>query len=188
MLKYSFTRREKALILVLAVVLVAVAWFVFVYQGTSEQITKIEGELATVESEISLDTARVAKLEQMREDVAKRKAEGARAVEMPKYDNIKPLMTQLNNVMSAADTYTLTFDDLQSDGGQYMLRGVRIDYGTQTFRAAEDLARTLSNGQYPCSVDTMSIVDKTTSSASVRGNSTSPVTASVHVTFYEQLG
>jgi hypothetical protein len=183
MLTYKMSRREKALVLVFAIILVAVAWFVFVYQNTTDQITKIEGELSTVQSQTQLMEARASQIDQMKAEIEQRKAEGAKPVEVPEYDNIQPLMAQLNRIMSAAASYSLSFDDLDTSNAGYVARGVRIDYESSSYEAAESIVDALAAGKYPCRVDTISINDKSTKASSSKD---APVSASVHVTFFEK--
>lgn len=194
MLTYTFSRREKALILVFALILVAVAWFWFVFQNTTNRMTAIDGEIATIKSEVEIEQVRLTQLNSMTQTVEQRKAEGAKKTVMPTYDNLQPLMTQLNSIMATADTFTLTFDELNRENADYIRRGVRVDYSCDTFKKAESVVNSLAGGMFPCSVDSVVINDPT----AVAGNTAnrgvgwttagnnSMVTASVHVTFFEK--
>ena len=195
MLTYTFTRREKALILVFALLLVAIAWFWFVYQNTTNAMYKIDEELTTVQSEIDIQQARLTQMNSMAQVVEQRKAEGAKKTVMPVYDNLQPLMTQLNSIMSKADSFTLSFDQLDRENPEYVMRGVRIDYTCDSYKKAEAIVKALAGGDYPCSIDTVAISDpnagKSATSTSGIGWSTTTkdgkVQASVHVTFFESL-
>lgn len=185
MLTYKMSRREKALVLILALILVAVAWFVFVYQGTNEQITKIEGEISTTESQIELMGARANQITQMEEEIAEQKAKGVKPIEVPAYDNMQPLMAQLNKIMAAATSYSLSFDDLDTSNSAYVARGVRIDYEVPSYADAEAIVHALAEGKYPCRIDTVSIKEKSSKSSKSTSSDTA-VSASVHVTFFEK--
>lgn len=183
MLTYKMSRREKILVLIFAIILVGVAWFVLVFQNSANQLTSIEGELSTVESQISIMQTRAGQIDQMQSVIDQRKAEGAKPVEVPDYDNIQPLMAQLNKIMSAAASYSLSFDDLDTTNAGYVARGVRIDYETGSYADAEAIVYSLASGKYPCRVDSISINDKSAKSSSSKG---AAVSASVHVTFFEK--
>ena len=194
MLTYTFSRREKALIMIFAIILVAIAWFWFVFRGTSDQMASLDGEIATVQSEIDIEQARVAQMNSMSKVVEQRKAEGAKKMIMPTYDNLQPLMAQLNRIMAAADTFTLTFDPLDRENPEYIKRGVRIDYSCGTYKAAEAIVNAIAGGEYPCSIDSVAINDPTVlqkgkSSSGIGWSSTKAndkVSASTHVTFFEK--
>ena len=182
MLTYTFTRREKALLLVLALVLIVIVWFIFVYQSTTNKVIQLEGEIAAVQSEISIAETRVAQKQQMTSTIEQRKAEGVQPTIMPYYDNMQALMEELNYIMSAAQNYSLSFDSLTEDEKHHVLRGARIDYSTASFQDAEAIVRSLAGGRYPCRIDSVNIVN----SDSLRDGVAS-TTASVHVTFFEQI-
>ena len=180
MLTYTFSRREKFLLLILAIVLVAIAWFVFVFQRSSDEVIRLDGEIATTQAQITAASTRVDKMHNMQAVIDKYKGAGIEPSVIPAFDNMTNLMSELNRIMAAADAYVMTFDVLDAESSaDYVLRGVRIDYSCGTSAQAEAIVRALSNGKYPCSIDSLAIVDSSTGS--------SGVSASVHVTFYEKV-
>ncbi len=182
MVTYKLSRREKALLLVFVIVLVALVWFVFVYRNTTDRYNQLESEIQTVETTIEIDTARVNQMAVMKQVIEQRKAEGAQTTKVPEYDNVKPLMDELNSIMGAAETYSLTFDDLDTTTStEYVYRGVRIDFSCGSYSTAESIVNALANGAYPCVIDSVSIVDNT-----ARYGANARVSSSVHVTFFEK--
>ena len=187
MLTYTFTRREKALLLVLALMVLLIVWFVFVYQGTTNEITRIEGEIGDTKMMVEADQTRVNQLSNMRATVEQRKAEGAVPKSMPEYDNIRLVMAELNNTMAKAKTYTLTFDDLVFEE-THVVRGVRVDYTSNNYKGAEAIVRALAEGAYPCRIDsvTMDTSAKVRSAVSDRTVVSKEMKTSAHVTFFEK--
>ena len=173
--------------LVLALMVLLIVWFVFVYQGTTNEITRIDGEIAETNTVIEADRARVNQLASMRSTVEQRKAEGATPKPMPEYDNIRMLMAELNGTMSKAKSYTLTFDDLVREE-KYVARGVRIDYTSNNYKNAEAIVRALAEGSYPCRIDSvvMNTVNKVRSAVSDRTVISSEMNTSIHATFFEK--
>lgn len=187
MLTYTFSRREKALMLVLVVILLAVAWFVLVFQRTTNEVTRLDGEIAAAQTQVGIATTRVSQMEMMKAAIAEYEAAGARMVDIPEFDNVEPLMAELNGIMGAASTYTLSFDALDTEtSDQYVLRSVRIDFATGSYDGAEAIIDALANGSYPCVIQSVSISDGSTNSR-VRGATGSDVvSASAYVTFLEK--
>ena len=181
MLSYQFSTREKILLFALALVVVAVAWYMLVFQNTSAQITSLNGQIADTQSTIAVESARAAQLSQMQSEIDRYKAQGATPVEMPAYDNMQPLMTELNSVMGMADTYTLSFDQLDTSG-TYVKRGVSIDFGCGSYGAAVSIVNALAHGRFPCVVDSFAVVDGSSRSSRTAASTS----ASVHVTFFEK--
>ena len=188
MLTYTFTKREKALLLVLALVVVAIVWFVFVYQNTTNRLIAIEGELATNQSLVTTAETQVAQQAQMESSIEQHKANGDKPTLMPAYNNLKSLMNELNTIMAAAETYSLAFDELTQDEQNHVLRGVRIDYSTANYKAAEKIVNSLAGGKYPCRIDSVTIANSTSENSGSRSSTTKGSTnASAHVTFFEEL-
>ncbi|MBQ9041567.1 MAG: hypothetical protein IJ111_02000 [Eggerthellaceae bacterium] len=191
MITYKLSRREKALLAILAVVVLAIAWFILIFQNTTQQIDRLESEISTVESTIEIDTARVSQLAMMKQVIEERKAEGAQMTEVPTFDNMQPLMAELNGIMGVTDTYTLTFDELDREtSSEYVYRGVRIDFGCGSYGTAESVVAALANGTFPCVIDSVAITDSSarvgSSSRVGTSSSGSTVSAYIHVTFFEK--
>lgn len=183
MLTYTFSKREKIMLAILAVLLIAIGWFELVYVNTSEQIRSIESQIEATNDSITIEQTRLAKKQEMEKVIEKRKAEGAKATPIPEYDNIRPLMAELNNVMSKAENYTLSFDALDTESTEYVLRGIGMQFGCSSYAAAEEIVALIADGSYPCIVDAVNISDAGTTN--VRSNG-SNVQATIHVVFYER--
>ena len=187
MLTYTFSRREKALLLLLAIVMVIIVWFIFVYQGTTNRITELEGEISATQTQISVDETRVAQQTQMQSVIDQRKAEGAEPTIMPDYDNMQSLMAELSGIMAAAESYTLSFDQLAEDEQGHILRGVVVNYTTADYQAAEKIVESLAEGRYPCRIDSVSTSIHYEGVDILLGKrGTAKTDASVHVTFFEK--
>lgn len=188
MLTYTFSRREKILILCFAILLLIVVWFVFVFQRTSDEITRLDGEIASVQNEMTLATAKAGKMQAMQAVIDKSKAAGVQPRPVPKFDNMTQLMSELNGIMGITENYSISFDPLDTEtSSDYILRGVRIDYRTGSIGEAEAVVRALSQSAFPCSVDSVAISDSSRGGTG-RALTTSggAVSASVHVTFFEK--
>ena len=185
MLTYSLSKREKLLVLVLALILVALAWFMLVFQRTGDEITSLESQIANVESEIGVDQARIVQMNSMKSAIEEYEAAGKKAVEVPSYDNMKPLMSELNSVMKATDTYSISFDELNADSASgYVQRGVKIVFGCGSYDAAKTIVNALADGKFPCVIDAISITDNAAGGSS--RSSGSSVSVTLHLTYLEK--
>lgn len=185
MLTYTLSKREKALILLLVVVLVVIAWFMLVFQRTNDELVVIEGEIANVQSEMAVNEARIAQIESMKAVIAEHEKAGEKPLEVPDYDNMKPLMVELNNVLAAADTYAISFDDISVDSASgYVERGVKIEFGCESYDAAKVIVSALADGKFPCVIDSVSISDNTVGGLS--RSSGSNVSVSLKMTYLEK--
>jgi len=184
MLTYTFSKREKFLVTTLGILLLALMWYKFVYITTTDQTRELETQLERVEANIVTSQTKLAHKRQMERSIEQHKAAGDKQTPIPDYDNIKPLMAELDSIMAKTDSYTLAFDALDRESSEYVLRGVGMQFGCDTYAAAEKVVRSIADGKYPCIIDA---VDITTTNATVRARTRidSKVRASIHVVFYE---
>lgn len=194
MLTYTFSKREKALLVVLACMLVAVAWYVLVFQNVNSQVTLLNGQIANTQDQIIADTAKVAQVNSMQKTIDADKAKGMRAAALPSYDNVQALMAALNTTLSGKQ-FTMKFDDLDWSQNGVVKRGVTMNIGCGSYSDAKTVITALEKGTYPCSIDSVSITDNTfklTSMYSNIGSGSNSSTASAnfsvtaHCTYYEK--
>ncbi len=190
MLTYTLSRREKALLLVFAVFLLAIIWYHFVFVASTNQKTELDSQIATVQTQQQIARKKIANMKSMQKTIDQCKAEGVKPKIIPEYDNIRLLTAELNSVLAATESYTISFPELNK-GESYLERSVDIVYGCSSYEAAEEIVNTLANGSYPCSIGAVSIVDtsaRTDGSSSTRGLvAGSNVSVSLSVTYYEKL-
>lgn len=189
MLTYSLSRREKALLLVLAIVLLVIVWFVFVFQRTTNEVASLESKIAAVDSEKATLSTQVDRMHAMQATIEKYKAQGVAATPVPTFDNMTALMGELNGIMAQTTSYTLSFDDLDTEtSSEYILRGVTANYSCESFSDAEDVVSALAKGTFPCSIDSVSITDSSAGQSSrlTGAAGSGVVTAKVHITFFEK--
>lgn len=195
MLTYTFSRREKGLLAVLACVLVLVLWYQFVFVNVQNQTTALDGRINDAKDQLVVDQAKITQMSSMQKSIDGYKSQGLVPTNMPKYDNMQNLMTILNTTLSQTENYTLKFDDLDTKEAGVAKRGVSLTFGCASYDAAKATISSLQKGIYTCSVDSVSITDtaasKTTSTSNIGSGSTSTASKSAyavvaHLTFYEK--
>lgn len=186
MLTYTFSRREKVLIAVFTALLVAVGWYQLVYVTTTNQLMVLETELEEVESDIKASQTKLAKKKEMQNAIEQRRAAGTKPKPMPEYDNLKPLMSELDGIMAQASSYSLTFDSIDTESSEYVHRGVSMQFGCSSFKAADELVRTIADGTYPCIIDMVKIATTNKDALLVNKETTPNVVVNLHVVFFER--
>ena len=157
MLKYSFSTREKTLIAIFAVIILALLWYVLIFQGVNEQAQKLDSEIATAKETITIDTAKLTQQKNMQDAIDRYVASGAKVVETPKYDNIQNVMDQLNSILASTTSYTISFDDIESKDGDTVARGVSLTFGCGSYEEAVGILTSFARGDYPCRINECSI-------------------------------
>lgn len=188
MLKYSFSAREKVLIVGLSIALIVVAWYRFVFMNIQNQITNIDGQIANVQNQLTSYQTRSAKLEQMRKAVKDYQDQGVDPTFMPEYDNTKSLMAYLQSVLGAT-RYNISFDDpTYSEEDQTVHRSGTVSFETTSYEQARAISQQILRGPYPCQCDAFSIDDATLSAkANGSAQNSAKVSVTLEVTFFETL-
>ncbi len=150
MLSRRFTTREKILLLVLALILLAELYFLLVHQRVKREFAEARErtEIATVSYD--LESARAAKKQEMLDKI--RKATSDSGVHpLPDYDNSTNVVAYLNGVMAATEEYNLVFNTV--DFNNYVaIRPINMSFICRNYAAVRDIVAQLENGPYYCEV------------------------------------
>ena len=194
-LNYTFNKREKVLLLILALILLALLWYIFVWQNAANEKLRIDAEIAETEAQTLVANNRISKLGTMREAIEEQKAAGATPSNLPDYDNTTALMAQLDSVLSTTKDYRLSFDELERSDDGVISRGVTITFGCDSIEAGRAVMTKLENGPFACSIDSATITstnsaDNRTGNARVGVNTSrnvdSPYAVGLHAIFFEK--
>lgn len=172
MLNYSFSKREKFLLAILAVVAVIIAWYQLVFVNVQNQMAELDAKIAEVQDQAVQNQTKAAQYKKMSEEVEAYKAQGIAPIIVPNYDNTQSLMAYLNGVIPSDREYTIDFDDpvIAEDGTVH--RVGQITYETGSYEEARAVAQNIALGPYPCTVDSLSIVKKSKGGSSSDQNFT----------------
>ena len=178
----AFTNREKALMVVLAVVLLACVYYLFVFTPSQEVISNAKSQVAQLETEVTLQQTMAAQKSTMADELAERKASGAKPKKTAQYDSSDAFMKELNGILAGAQTYTLNFADPEkSDDGSTVRHSANINFTASSYTAAKDLIAKLVDGKYSSLVTDFSI---SAGDASTGGGAAS---GAVNIVYYETV-
>lgn len=188
MLKYTFSTREKALIVILAVIVLALLWYTLIFQNIDNQVKKVESDIATAQDKLAVDNAKLAQQKNMQDAIDRYVASGARIVPVPKYDNIQNVMTQLNVVLAGTSSFTMTFDDIKTTQSNTIERGVSLNFGCASYADAVNVLTNLARGPYPCRITECSISSSSNVPIAVpSGGNAVAYTVTAHLVYIENM-
>lgn len=178
----SFTKREKVLLIILAVLLVGCFYYLFVLQPALNTISSAESRYTALQDEILIQQTVALKKAELQQQIAEAEAAGVNQKTLPAYDNTKNELAALNGILAEANSYSITFAD--ADTSQSLIRrGVSISFTTDSYAAAQSVLAKLINCQYSCLVTDITITAGSAGSTS----STGSVSSTAAVTFFETL-
>lgn len=173
MMYRSFTTREKVLLLILALLLVGMAYYTVIHVPVTTQLSEIAIEKSEAEADVMIAQVKNVQLERMREELETLSADAASVAPVPAYDNVQNLMNLLNQTLAATNNFSVSFDAVDTSE-QFIRRTIHLTYTSADYNAAKNVVSTLLGGPYRCQASDFSL------SAADGG-----VTVTMAVTFFE---
>lgn len=182
-MNYTFTKREKTLILVLVLALLFCGYWFAIAMPVQNRIAEAnEQEVAALDESV-VEEAKAQQLQKMRDELADLdKTENFSQI--PNYDNLDRVMVQLGAILSTTKEYSLTFGELEYRA-DLVCRPISMDFTAANYAAAKNIIKNLYGCIYRCSINGISIV--TDSGDEVADVTRGRVNVSLAVTFYEQM-
>lgn len=166
----DFTNTEKILIAVLALVLIGLVYYQFVQRPVSEATNKYNNEAQNLEIEIDAAQQRAAKLNNLQNTLDELEAKGKLSY-MGSYNNSKPEVRFLNDLLADTLTYSIDFSSVTRKGDQ-IRRSFKLKYQTGGFRKARDILVNLQQGENRCLVSDVKCGISTSGLTTVEANAT----------------
>ena len=139
----ELTLREKVLLLILIVLVMALGYFKLLYEPVSDRIARYREDAAQEQLEIEQSAVKLAQLERMEQALAKLRADGGRKA-IPRFNNSEALLRELRGLLSATGEYSLDFGDGTTQQGYIVLRPVSMTYRTSTYEQSRAIIDRLS--------------------------------------------
>ncbi len=162
----EFTKREKVLLLIFAVLLIAVGYYKLLLEPINSQIESYRS--LTQEEQVQMETAQLqaVRMKQMEAEIAQAKAAGIERT-IPDYDNSAVLLPQLYQIMDSTIEYAMDFDEITFEGN-IAARPVRIEFETANYQKARRVIDKLCTTGYAMQIEDMTIQEaRTTDKRSV---------------------
>ena len=140
-MRHVFTTREKVLLVILAVLVIAVGYWKLILTPINDSIADLNAQTASEQDAILTNSARLSRMRQMQQELETLLADPD-AKPLPDYDNSERLLVELNTILSGTVDYTLSFGStyLLEDGGSIICRELLAKAGAAPAggTAAED--------------------------------------------------
>ncbi len=195
MLTRSFTRREKILLLVLVLVMMAGLYVLLVHNPVQNSLAQLETEREDEDLRLQVAQARMLKYSQMKAEMEEIFAMPEEQVTvMPHYDNAERLMVQLNHIFGELE-YDLNFSEVTFQD-KVATRGVQFSFRAPDYLTARSIIQQLSHTGNRSLMNTLNLAPAeetgfatANSRRDAAGESQNilagPLTVSGTITFYE---
>ncbi|MBR4474561.1 MAG: hypothetical protein IKS55_13090 [Oscillospiraceae bacterium] len=153
-LSRDFSRGEKLLLVFLALVLVGLAYYQFVDKAVRQSIEKANAEAESIKLELTAVNAKIQRMEEMQAELESIQSD-PNASYMGSYNNSKEELAFLNDVLKAADQYSISFSNVTRDGDQ-IRRNFSLQFTTTDFAGMERIIKQLCDGKMRCLINDIS--------------------------------
>ncbi len=179
-LNREFTTREKLLILLLCLILVGLAYYQFVDQPVRTALNNAHAERDSLLTELTAVNAKLTVMRRMRDEMEDITA-GGTVSEMKSYNNSKPEIALLNDILRGTPDYTITFADVTRDNDQ-IRRNFSLTFVSDKYESIQRIIKQLSESPYRCLVGDLKI-------SVTRGKTMAegPINVNTTATFFETM-
>lgn len=175
----DFTVREKIMLLVLTLILLAVGYYLVVDQPIRTAINEAKSQQEELSTEMMLLQTKAASLSRMQSELDSIE-QGGSLGKMESYNNSKAELDELNQLLQDANTYDISFSDVTRDG-DLIRRSFSLTFSASDYNKAADLVNSLCTGEWRCIVSDLRFV------AGDDNLETGSVNVGVTATFYETM-
>ena len=179
-LSRDFTLKEKLLLLLLGLILVGLAYYQFVDRPVRTALESARAEADSLSTELKTVEAKLERMRRMRSELEDVTAGGS-ASEMGSYNNSKEEYTILNDILSDALQYSITFANVTRDGDQ-IRRDFTLQFTTDDYEDMERKIAELTESHYRCMIGDLRCTASRDSNV-MEGN----ITVNGTATFYETM-
>lgn len=147
-MRHVFTTREKVLLVILAVLVIAVGYWKLILTPINDSIADLNAQTASEQDAILTNSARLSRMRQMQQELETLLADPD-AKPLPDYDNSERLLVELNTILSGTD-YTLNFGNTVplEDGSAIMCRPITLTFEVSSYTSARAVLDALHDSQY----------------------------------------
>ena len=174
----DFTRREKATLFGLLILLIGILYFQCVDRPVRTSINAAKAEALEIETEMSVVAAKVRQLTKMQNELDDVKGSGVLS-RMESYNNSSAEISFLYDILAETQQYNIEFSDITRNGDQ-IRRNFSLKFRTRDYDAMRNVITRLCASEYRC------LVDEIRCQRTINERE-SYVTANVTATFYETM-
>lgn len=179
-LSRDFTTKEKLLLLLLSLILVGLAYYQFVDQPVRTALEAARTEADSLRVELRTVDAKLERMRRMRAELEDVTA-GGTATEMGSYNNSKAEIASLNDILSEALQYSITFANVTRSGDQ-IRRNFTLQFTTDNYGVMEHMLSALSQNHHRCLIGDVRCTAARNESV-LEGN----ITVNATATFFETM-
>ena len=155
-MKRKLTPRELLLLGVLAVLAIVVGYITLFYMPTTAARDSALDEAESCKQQIDAARVRLAEKQRMERELDEIFEQNPNPLGLADYDNLQPVMVELNTILAATQSYSLNFATV--DATQSIIRReINITFTCNNYATAKIVLQRLHDSIYRCMLNNVSI-------------------------------
>ena len=185
MFQKAFSKREKALLIVLVLILIGALYVFTVHMPVTEGIETAQALIEDADMNIQIKLTRVQRMTAMSAEIQQMKDSGDMQ-ELPTYDYLPKEIAFLNSILGDATDFQLNFDtQFPKDGEEDILRRTaKISFVAKSYASAKQAISKLESSTFMDKIKDLSITPAERDSYDIMSG---PVKVALSITFFERM-
>ena len=171
-MKRKLTPREWMLLGVLAVLVIVVGYITLFYMPTTDARDAALAEAETCKQQTEAARIRLTEKQRMERELDEIFAQDPNPLGLADYDNLQPVMVELNAILAATENYSLSFATVDTTQS-IIRREISISFTCANYATAKIVLQRLHDSIYRCMLNNLTI------SRGQDANSTATVSGSI---------
>ena len=155
-MRRQLTPREWMLLGVLGILLVISGYIGLFYMPMTSERDRCISEAENCRVQTEAAEVRLSEKRRMERELKEIFDANPNPLSIPDYDNLKPVMFELNSILAAADDYTLTFGTVDTSE-TIVRRGISMSFTCSSYASAKEVLEKLHDSSYRCMLDNLNV-------------------------------
>lgn len=169
-MRRGLSAREWVLLGLLAVIALVSGYILLFYSPMTLRRDNARGEAELSRTQIEAAGVRVEEKRRMERELEELFARESQPARMADYDNLQPVMLELNTILAGTEDYSLSFGTVDT-ANPIVRRTISISFSAGSYQAAKAVLQQLHDSSYRCMLDSLNLnLEHGDSGVSVSGN------------------
>lgn len=155
-MKKSLSSREIILISLLVCLAIGAGYVLLWYTPLTQQKDDALEQVSKLDADLIVAQVKAEEVTRMQSELDNMETEGSNARPIAKYDNLKPVMQELNTILAQTQDFSVTFGDVDTSSA-LVKRNITLSFQCEGYGAARDILQQLSNSKNRCMIEDLSI-------------------------------
>lgn len=155
-MKRQLTARELILLGMLLVLVLVGGYVMLYYMPMTAELDRLEQEKLSCEDQLTVAQIQVEDKRRMERELEEIFAADPDPLSIPPYDNLQPVMFELNSILQSTPEYSLSFGTVNTEE-TIVRRQILLSYTSGSYEAAKRVLQQLHDSAYRCMLDDVSI-------------------------------